>query len=240
VKILTALGLSAALLLSALAGAVIVGNATAEESKTYYACADKKTGVLRLVKLKTKCKAGETRVVWGDVTPTPTPTPTPRPIPRSTPAPTVTCDVSGSGVLPLTENTHHVGLSRCAIPWSGLSKIIWDVSVTTDVTPRTLTLSDGDGSYNQEYREVVFTLMLEDSGNPDCIALLGCQNIFGQTVLMSASEIPDQCPASGTCTVTVSSGSVMGNQVNDKVFLYLLGIPGNTYSVTGSMVITKE
>ena len=53
-KILTALGLTAALLLSALAGTVIVGNATAEESKTYYACAAKGTGVLRLVKLNIK------------------------------------------------------------------------------------------------------------------------------------------------------------------------------------------
>jgi hypothetical protein len=230
-KILTALGLSAALLLSALAGAVIVGNATAEESKTYYACANKNTGVLRLVKLRTKCKAGETRVVWGAVTPTPTPTPTPRPIPRSTPAPTVTCDFSQSGIF---AGEGEIFIGQCAIPWTGLSRIVWSATVTLDLRP--FILVEGDGEVEANYDYAWFAPALEsvavENCLPDCEAGFWVRNMNVTNAM---------CAVLSACTVTASNlVELIGNQTGDKVRLRFFAIPTRSYSISGTFTITKE
>ena len=192
-KLLTALGLSAALLLSALAGAVIVGNATAEESKIYYACADKKTGVLRLVNLKTKCKAGETRVVWGNATPTPTPTPTVTPTPTPTvtptPTPTVTCNFSQSGTF--VDGGDVIG--RCAIPWTGLSRVVWSATATLDLRP--VVQEDGD-----TYASVNFYPIIERAGDANCL-LVSCVQGLMNDVVVTAS----MCAVLSACTVTASN-----------------------------------
>ena len=231
-RLLTALGLTAALLLSALAGAVIVGNATAEESKTYYACADKKTGVLRLVKLKAKCKAGETRVVWGDVTPTPTPTPTPRPIPRSTPAPTVTCDFSQSGTFgTLNDALNLVVISdRCAIPWTGISRVVWSVTAAVDLRPVT--------ESGELVDRVSMYPTIEYFYDDDCrTAFSGCGVGLANLFIVRAA----MCADLSACSVTVSNMvSLIAHETGDKVALWLNGIPGRSFSVSGTFTISKE
>jgi hypothetical protein len=233
-KLLTALGLTAALLLSALAGAVIVGNATAEESKTYYACANKNTGVLRLVKLRTKCKAGETRVVWGASTATATPTPTPRPHVHvdATPAPTVTCNFSQSGTFGTANSGLNVEYSsECAIPWTGVSRIVWSVAVAVDLRP----VAEVDAEFSDR---VALYPVYEHYFDDFCLpSFTGCGIGLINTVYVRAS----MCADLSACSVTFSDlVSLLTHEAGDKVRLLVAGIPGRSFSFSGTFTITKE
>jgi hypothetical protein len=148
----------------------------------------------------------------------------------------VTCDFSQSGTFGADAqvNAQVIAIGLCAVPWTGLSRIVWSVTATLDLRPFAEIL---DGELNQTFASVNFYPAVEQEWEPNCLVTALCLPGLMNDVEVKAA----MCAVLSACTVTANNlVSLITHETGDKVRLVIFGIPTRSYSISGTFTITKE